>query len=106
MTETYADGLEDPSGDEDPDDELLHMLHQCHHENPAQRKTMPLERFLEHCSVLSKTSIFGLLKATQESPRMTASASHRCMLAILKYFARIVGVAGAFTGHLARRGLP
>ena len=89
LCDSLADGLADPPDGEEPDAELIEMLQLCHHENPAARRTTALERYLEHCKVINKTSLYGLLRSTQESPSLTKVNCQRCQVAILKYFVRI-----------------
>lgn len=49
----------DPPPGEQLDSELVEMIHLCHHENPAARRTVALERYLEYCKPLNRLSLFG-----------------------------------------------
>lgn len=70
------------------DSELVEMIHLCHHENPAARRIVALERYLEYCKPLNRLSLFGVLRASQESPTMAKAGARKCQIAILRYFAR------------------
>ncbi len=74
--------------DEEISDVLFGALQACHNENPAQRSTVPLERFLEHTPVLNRRSVFGLLKLAMEGPTLTRSAAIRVQVSICKFFSR------------------
>lgn len=88
LTQALADGLADPPSDQQLDPELVDMIHLCHHENPAARRTVALERYLEYCKPMNRLSLYGLLRASQESPTMTKASARKCQIAILQYFAR------------------
>lgn len=88
LVETCADSLPDPPAAEVPDADLVSMLEQAHHENPAFRKTAPLERYIEHAPLLNKCSVFGLLRAVMEGPTLPRTMATRCQVAVLRYFAR------------------
>jgi hypothetical protein len=88
LGDSVADGLAEPSMDEPVCEVLLAALQVCHHENPAQRTTVPLERFLDHTPVLNRRSVFGLLKLAMEGPTMTRAAAIKVQVSICKCFAR------------------
>ena len=85
-----TEGLPDPAEGEEPSDEFLENLSYVHSENPAARKTMPMEKFLQHCPELSYVELYGTLRASMEGPRVVRAASLRLLVAVLKYIARIL----------------
>lgn len=85
LTETLADGLAEPEEDQEASEELIEMIHLCRHENPATRRTSGLERHLGYCAPMNRTSLFGLLRSTQESPTLTKNCARKCQMAVLRY---------------------
>ena len=71
------------------------LLSVLHNENPANRRTFPLQRILDYCPELNRTSVDGLLRSTMESPTLPRTSAFRCQIAVLKYMNR----AGAHTKH-------
>jgi len=88
LSTSIADGLADPPDGEVVDEQLVQLLEVAHSDNPAARRTQPLERYLEHCAVLNRDSLYGLLGAIQACPSLLRSAALKCQLATLKYIAR------------------
>lgn len=88
LAESLADRLAAPPEGEKVDENLLEALSVLHHENPACRRTTPLERFLDYCPELNRTSLFGLLKSVMESPTLPRGSAMKCQVAVLKYMVR------------------
>jgi hypothetical protein len=85
VTDQLADPAEDGS---DVSVDVLEKLGSAHCDNPAHRTTEPLERFLEHCPVLSYAELYGILCASMESQKVLRAASTMMLMAALKYIAR------------------
>jgi len=88
LSDSLAEQLAPPEGDESVDEDLVQALGVVHHENPASRRTSQLERFLDYCPELNRTSLFGLLRSVMESPTLTRTGAFRCQISVLKYMHR------------------
>ena len=96
-----TDQLPDPEGDDlAVSTEVLEKLGSAHCDNPAQRSTEPLERFLDHATELSYAEVYGILCASMESQKILRAASTRMLMAVLKYIARIVAGCTRFYTEL------
>ena len=85
-----TDQLPDPEGDDlSVSTDVLEKLGSAHCDNPAQRSTEPLERFLDHCADLSYAELKGIMCASMESQKIVRAASTRMLMAALTYIARI-----------------
>lgn len=88
LTESLADQLGDPPQGEVVDQNLLEAIATLHAENPVQRRTAPLERLLDYCDEMNRTSLYGLLRAVMESPTLPRGSAMKCQLAVLRYAVR------------------
>ena len=85
---TLADSLAPPTESEVVSKELEAALALAHDENPAQRSSEKLVRWLEWAPPLNKTELYGLLTGSIESPSMSAKTSEMLLLAVVKFMAR------------------
>ena len=83
----------DPSDLEHVSPQLIEKMSIARSDNPAARSSEPLERFLEDCPELRYVELYGILHVCIECPLVVRSASVRMLVAVLKYFARINGLA-------------
>ena len=74
--------------DESVSTDVFEKLGSAHCDNPAQRSTEPLERFLDHIIDLSYRELHGIICASMESQKIVRAASTRMLLSVLKYIAR------------------
>lgn len=89
LSESLADQLAPPPNQEPPDSTLIDTLLILHRENPAHRKTRPLERYLDYCPELNGTSLYRLLRGIMESPSLQRSVAMSCQVPALKYAVRM-----------------
>ncbi len=83
-----TDNLPAPDPNETVSHAVFEKLGSAHCDNPAQRTTDPLERFLDSCEVLTYTELFGIISASMEGPKVLRAASTRMFLATLRYIVR------------------
>ena len=87
LSDSMAENLPTPQG-EAWDTDLVDTISILHADNPAAKRTTPLERYLEYCEPFNQTSLFGLLKAVMEGPTLPNGSAMPCQLAVLKYMER------------------
>ena len=85
-------GLEDPPEDEEVDVRVLDALAIARNENPAERKSTPFERLLEHTGPLNKKTLYGMFQLIEEGPKLSKSLAFECQVAVLFYFDRTMPV--------------
>ena len=80
-----------PEGEEDDaiDEELIEALSLARHKNPAEMSPNALSHYLENCSKMSVTSLFGVVNAVQSGPSLCSSHALKLQLSLCKYFARL-----------------
>ena len=72
---SLVEGLVKPAAAEEVAKDLGIAIAEAHNENPAKRSATKMLRFLEHVQQLNQTEVFGLLKASVESPSCSAKMS-------------------------------
>jgi hypothetical protein len=86
LSKSAADLLEDPEGDLQVDRDLPLALAAASSGNPAGTPSSQLERYLEHCPLLNRAELFGLLRAIMGGPELPRSVASKCQVAALRYF--------------------
>ena len=105
LTDNPTDELEEPEdAGEDVDPDLLAVLASAHGENRVKATVVPLERYLDTCGPLSRSTTYGLLCAVQMSPTLPEATASKAQLAVLKFWARTLFVQTQHTRvHVSRR---
>jgi hypothetical protein len=83
-----TDGLSVPLQPETVRRELDEAIRVAHEPNPAKRSAGKYVSLLKHMPACNRTELFGLCKASFESPSLTRSMSAQMLPWLLKYFAR------------------
>ena len=85
-----SDALEVSSEDNNLDEDLCEALALARHKNPAERKTIGVQKFFEYCDkVLTKYEVAGFLNAIKECPMVVRASSATMHWSFLQYAARI-----------------
>ena len=83
LVEVLGGPLGNPTCDELIDDDLVQTLSVLHHENPAARRTSPLERFLDYSPELNRVSLYSMLRYIVESLTLPRTFAFRCQISAL-----------------------
>ena len=91
----YADDIDDPlEPDEGISDTLVEHLMRARSDNNALRKTEPFERYVEHCEILTPSSVAFALRSIQGSQTLPQAHAMKMQTAMLMYFSRIAWAYG------------
>ena len=83
-----TDGLAVPLQEEHVRRELDDAIRSAHEANPAKRSAGRILALLRHMGPCNRTELFGLCKASFESPSLSRSMSQQILPNLVKHFAR------------------
>ena len=89
LTGHIAQSLLPPENPEKVDRDLDAALKACHCSNPAARTSAKFVRLLEYMPLVNKTSFYGLLHGSFESPSLSRGMSRTMLESVLCYVARV-----------------
>ena len=85
---SLVEGLAKPPNVEEVAKYFGIAIAEAHNENPAKRSATKMLRFLEHVQQLNQTEVYGLLKASVESPSCSARMSEVLLEHMIEAWAR------------------